>query len=185
MNRLKKAAVLTKLMDNLRERGNWCGETHVQKTTYLLQELFDAPLGFGFVLYWYGPFSFDLRDELTALRADEIIALEPQMPPYGPKIKPTDQAKYIQGLFPKTLEKYSAPIGFLSDRLGQRNVIELERLATALYATRKLGPDASREERIEELIRLKPHVARPDAGEAVYEIDRMGNDATNLQKQKK
>lgn len=30
VERLKKAAIITRLIERLRERGSWCGETHVQ-----------------------------------------------------------------------------------------------------------------------------------------------------------
>ena len=46
MERLKKAAVVTTLVDQLRDEDSWCGETHVQKAVYFLQSLFDVPTGF-------------------------------------------------------------------------------------------------------------------------------------------
>jgi len=70
MDRLRRAALLTQLIERLRRRGSWCGETHVQKATLFLQDLTRIPMGFDFILYKHGPFSFDLRDELTSLRAD-------------------------------------------------------------------------------------------------------------------
>ena len=59
MDRLRRAAILTQLVGNLRREGSWCGETHVQKATFFLQELMEVPLGFNFVLNKHGPFSFD------------------------------------------------------------------------------------------------------------------------------
>lgn len=88
MNRLKKDALLCELADQLRHSGSWCGETHVQKATYFLQELRRVPLEFEFVLYRHGPFSFDLRDELTAMRADGFLDLS-ERGPYGPSLVPT------------------------------------------------------------------------------------------------
>jgi len=43
-----------------------------------LQDLMRVPLELEFILYKHGPFSFDLRSELTSLRADELVKLEPQ-----------------------------------------------------------------------------------------------------------
>jgi len=73
MNRLKRDVVILSLIENLKKKGSWCGETHIQKATYFLQELFDFPLGFEFILYKHGPFSFDLSDKLTAMRADMLL----------------------------------------------------------------------------------------------------------------
>ena len=83
MDRLRRAALLTRLIELLRKKGSWCGETHIQKSTFFVQNLMKVPLSFDFILYKHGPFSFDLRDELTGLRADGLIRLEPQWP-YGP-----------------------------------------------------------------------------------------------------
>ena len=68
MNRLQRAAVLLTLLEQLQARGSWCGETHVQKSVYFLQDLLQVPLGFEFVLYKHGPYSFDLNDEITAVQ---------------------------------------------------------------------------------------------------------------------
>jgi len=78
MDRLRKAALQTRLIEQLRKEGSWCGETHVQKATLFLQDLMRVPLELEFILYKHGPFSFDLRSELTSLRADELVKLEPQ-----------------------------------------------------------------------------------------------------------
>jgi len=43
MDRLPKAAILTRLARELRASGSWCGETHMQKAVYLLQDLLDVP----------------------------------------------------------------------------------------------------------------------------------------------
>ena len=95
MDRLRNAALLTRLIEGLCSKGDWCGETHVQKTAFFVQELMGVPLGFRFILYKHGPFSFGLRDELTALRADGLLELEPRT--YGAQLIPTKQCVYIQG----------------------------------------------------------------------------------------
>ena len=82
MDRFDRAAVLTELADRLRANGSWTGETHLQKATYVLQELLMVPLNFEFVFYKHGPFSFDLREELTSMRADGFLVQVPQ-DPYG------------------------------------------------------------------------------------------------------
>ena len=54
-------AILADLVTQLRTAGNWCGETHVQKTIYLLQTARQVPMGYSFVLYKPAPYSFDLE----------------------------------------------------------------------------------------------------------------------------
>lgn len=179
MEKLKKAAIITRLIDRLRERGSWCGETHIQKAVLLLQEMLQVPTECGYVLYRHGPFSFDLRDELTALRGNGILKLEPQYPPYGPKINVTERAGYLQGLFAKTLAEYEPRIAFIADRLEAKGVTELERLATA-YWVKKENPGAPAAERSIAVTKLKPHIDLAKAEAAVTAIDRMVEQARTL-----
>ena len=171
MNRLRRAAVLTRLIEELRKNGSWCGETHVQKTTLFLQNLMQVPLGFDFILYKHGPFSFDLRDELTSLRADELIKLEPQWG-YGSRLATTDRAVYIQKLYSKTVDEYKDSLSFVAQKLGNKTVAGLERLGTAFFITDG-SPNLSVDQRIERLTTLKPHVGRDEAIAAVREVDQI------------
>jgi hypothetical protein len=180
MDRLKRAALLTKLVEELREQDSWCGETHVQKATYLLQELVKVPLEYDFMLYKHGPFSFDLRDEITSLRADELIVLEPQIPPYGPRINTTVGSHKIQEKFPTTLTKYKNQIEFVSIEVGNKGVAELERLATALFVAKREEPNATPKERAGMLCRLKPHISIEGGLAAVQEVDLMINKAKKM-----
>jgi hypothetical protein len=176
MDRLRRAAILMRLIEKLREQGSWCGETHVQKATFFLQELMQVPLGFDFLLYKHGPFSFDLRDGLTGLRADDLLALEPHRP-YGPRMALTNRSDYIQRLFSKTLDNYDPLISFVAENLGPKDVIELERLATALYVTKRAEVGLSADTRADLLTELKPHIPREIAVRAVEAADRMIKEA--------
>ncbi len=179
MERLQKAAVLTRLLDRLRDQGSWGGETHAQKAAYFLQTLFDVPLGFGFVLYRYGPFSFDLRDELTALRADELLGLEIRAP-YGPRLVTTPQGKVWQDRYPKTLARYDSAIEFVARTLGEEDVAGLEKVATALYVTRSLGEASSVDDRAIRLHEVKPHIPLETAREAVRRLDQIRQEAASV-----
>ncbi len=128
------------------------------------------PLGFDFIHYKNGPFSFDLRDELTSLRADDLLTLQPQAIPYGPRLAPTPNAAALATRFPKTVAKYSHAVAFIAERLGGRGVNGLESLATAVYVTRK-QPGEGPEGRAAALVELKPHIPSEDALAAVREAD--------------
>ncbi len=123
MKRLKRSAIILSLIESLLEKGNWCGETHIQKTTYFLQELLRVPLGFEFILYKHGPFSFDLSDDLMAMRANMMVELQSR-PPYGPSIVPGPTSQQLKNLFPKTLKKYNREIKFVAKEMARFNVAE-------------------------------------------------------------
>jgi hypothetical protein len=169
MDRLKRAALLTTLADSLRKKGSWCGETHLQKATYFLQEVQKVPVGYHFILYKHGPFSFALRDDLTAMRADGLIDLMAQWP-YGPTLVPTEKSNELRLEYPKTLRKYQKQLNFVSDQLGKQNVFELEKLATALYIWKEKS-SKSENQRAKYLHILKPHVSLDDSLEAVKAVD--------------
>jgi len=168
MTRLQKTAVLTKLVERLRERGSWSGETHIQKAVYFLQELLKVPLEFNFILYKHGPFSFDLREELGAAYADGLLKLKAQPLPYGPSIVSTPETGDLQSRFSKTLRIYERQIDFVADRLGVKKVSELEGLATALYIKFN-GAEAG--DPAQELHRLKPHITVKQAESFVDELE--------------
>ena len=179
MDRSNRASILTRLATKLRQSGSWCGETHMQKAVYLLQDLLDVPMDFQFILYRHGPFSFDLRDELTSLRADELLVLESQAPPYGPRLAATALADKREKACSKTLDAYKKHIAFVAKALGPRTVVELEQLATALYVTKHRAKehDGTVASRAECLHRLKPHIPTVTAAKAIEEVDRLGTQA--------
>jgi len=169
MDRFKKTALLTALAENLRKKGSWCGETHLQKATYFLQALEKVPVGFDFILYKHGPFSFELRDELTAMRSDGLFDLHQQWP-YGPTLVPTMKSKRLRQQYSKTIQRYERQLNFVSDQLGGQNVSELEKLATALYIRIETS-SKSETQRAKHLHSLKPHVSLDDSLEAVKTVD--------------
>ncbi len=175
MERLQTVSLIIGLLKRLRKKGSWCGETHLQKSIYFLQVLTDVPMGFDFILYKHGPFSFDLRDELTAMRADRLIEHVFQPAPYGPSLRTTKSGNYVYDHFPVTLKKYSSKLDFVADSLGDKGVGELERMGTALYVMQE-KPDANIRTNAEYIHELKPHVSVQDALLALQEVKRMKNE---------
>jgi uncharacterized protein YwgA len=178
MKKTPRASIILSLISSLRDRSSWCGETNIQKATFFLQELAGVPLDFDFVLYKYGPYCFDLTDELTAMRANSILTLQIRDPRYGPCYVPGELSGTLLEHYPKTTSRFRREIDFVAERLGTKGVTELERLATALYVERKLSVDAQK--RADKIIELKPHISRSDALAAVQEVDQMIDEARQL-----
>ena len=164
--------MLAELADQLHANGSWCGETHVQKATYFLQELTAVPLGVDFILYKHGPFSFDLRDEITEMRANGFADLQPQ-PPYGPSIVAGPNRELLRDYFGEQSAGFAAEIKYIASRLGTMGVAELERVATALYVTRSDDQDLSVDRRARQIVELKPHIKFDQAVHAVRQVDQM------------
>jgi hypothetical protein len=173
MPNVEQSGLVLALADALRKRGSWAGETHVQKAGYLLQHLLRVPLGFKYILYKHGPFSFDLRGAISEMEADRLIRWEPKPYPYGPSLQPGPNAGYVFAAS-KWLIAFRRQIEFTADKLAGKNVAALERLATALYVSMEVGPAATRAQRIHA---LKPHVSLQQAEAAVTEIDGIRREA--------
>ena len=179
LNRLQRSSLIIGLINRLKKKGSWCGETHIQKSIYFLQALTEVPMEFDFIIYKHGPFSFDLRDELTAMRADGLIENIARPAPYGPSLSPTESGNQIHGFFPKTTQKYDMQLYFTAEHLGDKSVAELERMGTALYISMK-NKKKGRKERAEEIHKLKPHVQVEDACDAVKKVEEMQESFTSF-----
>lgn len=166
----KSQAIILSLVEILQKNESWCGETHIQKAIYCLQELTKAPIDFDFIIYKHGPFSFDLRDELTAMRADGLLEIQINPYPYGPSLYLTAIGKTIYNIYPKTLERYKKKLNFIAKTFGSKSVATLERLTTALYVTRKTD-SKDIEERAKQINELKPHISLDRARIAIKKID--------------
>lgn len=180
MKQRQREAVVAALDDKLYESGSWCGETHLQKSVYFLQELLGVPTEFEYILYKFGPFSTELRDELGTMRSDGFLAVVPQPAPYGPKLRTTDMAeRQLVGRWGKTLARYEPHLDFVAQRLGGLGVGSLERLATALWVVREL-PEADDAERAARINEVKPHVSIEAATEALHRVADMEHEAREL-----
>lgn len=170
LRRRERDALVLSLADSLIAAGSWCGETHLQKSVYILQELTGVPLGFDFILYKHGPFSFDLRDALTAMRADYQLRIRANPIPYGPTLVTTETGKKLQERFSSCVEAHRREINFVSAQLGSKKVTDLEQLGTAFYV-RKEDESRSLEQVAQRVHELKSHVPLKTAREAAAGID--------------
>ena len=167
MERFERFAVILELIERLRAAGSWCGETHVQKSSYFLEEQLGVPLDYDFILYKHGPFSFELRDELTEMRADRFIQLE-RHDPYGPSLAPADRAGLLKAKRSERLSGYREKIDFVAQQIGVRSVVDLEKLATALFVRKRFRDEET--DLVERILELKPHLQQADAEWALREL---------------
>lgn len=184
MNQAQRQAVILALMRELRDRDSWCGETHIQKSVHFLQDALHVPLDLEFIIYKHGPFSFELREFLGELRGSQLLDVEP-VPPYGPRLAPSDSGLALIDRFPRTVSRYSDQIQFVADKLGPCDVLELEGIGTALFVTQQM-PSADNETRAEEMIALKPRMELSTAHHSLQEVDKLLSEAPKaVRKQRK
>ena len=168
MDNLIRWSILLELISELKNVGSWCGETHIQKSAFFLEEMLGVPLELGFIMYKYGPYSFELSDDLTALRAYNYIDLMP-LEPYGVTYSLKDEENKLKKFYEKDIEEYSEKIFSIAETFGNRTVVELEKLATAFFVYNNENIEDA-EEIAKRLNEIKPHVSIQDAEKAVEEM---------------
>lgn len=141
----------------LHHYGSWCGETHIQKTIFVAKSICSVPFDSEFVLYKYGPFSFDLNKSLTHMTARNLLALISN-PGFGPSYEINEKLwaglnNAVDGFF----SIHEPKLRIICEFLAPKNVSELERIATAIYIENfeECGSRVDRENRMAE---IKPHI---------------------------
>ena len=171
-----RRVLLALLIERMNAKESWCGETHVQKSVFFLQALFDPPLDYDYVIYKHGPYSFDLHDELTAMRANTLVELEPN-PPYGPRFKPGPLAAGVASRFSRTRSRYEEQVDFIAQRIAKRDVADLERIATAFFLRREY-PKVDDDGLADWITKLKPHISREAALAGISEAQLIEQEAS-------
>jgi len=174
MKRLQRAALITELADKMNEMGSWSGETHFQKTVFFLEDGLEVPIGFQFVMYKYGPYSFDFHDDLTIMRGNGLIDLVPHG--YGSSFSATESSRRLRAKFPKTLGRYQDQLDWSAEKISRRGVGDLERVSTALFIMKRENLEDS-EAIARRLIQIKPHVSEDSALAAATEAIQLLVDA--------
>ena len=173
MRRREKIAVVLRQIEKMWRNGSWCGETHIQKNVFFLQELLNVPLKYEFVIYKYGPFSFEFSYLIADIHSGGLIELLPWRG-YRPKIRVTELGHKFFHTFGQDVGVYEGKIDFVAKEFGRRNVDDLERISTSYFITKnvKYRNECSRA-RGKRLVELKSHISLTDAVDSVREMDKI------------
>jgi hypothetical protein len=175
---LSRLTFLLAVAKALRRAGSWGGETHVQKASFLFAKLFDRNPGWDFVLYKHGPYSFDLHDDLVTAKALGLLEQRPQ-PPYGPSLEVTEGGDRLLGQRSEELGPSADELRFVAEKIGTKNIFELEQLATAVMLRDQGGDSAT--DFAAELRKVKPHVSETDAEKAISDAEALAVEARRLE----
>ncbi len=162
-----KHRLLLAIIEQLNRHGSLTGKTHLQKTAFLLDAAKKMKMPFKFVLYKHGPYSFDIESDLQEMRSygaiDSVSGTG-----YGVTLKPSQNAEWLKKQAVLT-EEQERQIERMCEFVRDRNVTELERLATAAWI--RTEEHMMDPERIAlRLHELKPHISVVEALQADNEI---------------
>jgi uncharacterized protein YwgA len=119
----------------LNRHGSWTGRIHIHKLLFVTQILELAKPPFKFVVHDFGPYSFELDEEIINLGLIWHLDHSYPTPGYGPRYEPTPQGRVIAAGLPD--ESAKAAIRRVAEEFGDRDSQKLELLATALWAEKK------------------------------------------------
>jgi hypothetical protein len=137
---------------------------------YILQDVSKSNFGYKYVIYKHGPYSFDLNNELAAMRSASILEFQFPREGYGPSIAPTMFGERVHDANQENIREYDRIVDFIADWFAGSDVRYLEKIATAYFVTMK-NPRVPASERARKLNSLKPHVDIFAAEEAVQIVD--------------
>jgi uncharacterized protein YwgA len=143
------------------------GKTKLQKLLYFGQEAAQVPLGYEFRLHHFGPYSFDLDDDLVRMKLAGIVSVEPDGEGYGFHVRP---ARISEGSshVPAPSQRARAQLDRVIEAFGGMAAQELELRATIHFAFTVRG--GSDEEVIAQVKRLKPKFAETVIRAALTEL---------------
>ena len=156
----RKHAFILEVINGLKTAGSWTGKTHVQKTMFLINEATPVQVPFDFVLYKHGPYSFDIENELEQMKSYDAVVVQP-ISGYGVELRPSENATLVSRLAPLTASEKDS-VDAICHFVGNKGVIELERLATAVWI-RNRDHIADHHEVALRINALKPHIKIPEA----------------------
>ena len=168
LSTFERQALVAQIINNMRAEGGWAGETHIQKSLYILQEMLGVPSSYDYVLYKHGPYSFDLHDEIGQMRANMVLDIEPRSP-YGPSFCLGPVGETFMRKFSELLQRHQKSIDYIVGSLAKSDVNHLERLATSLYVALE-NPDWETGRLAREITELKPHISLEVATAALEEV---------------
>ncbi|MFY9140685.1 MAG: hypothetical protein WAO30_08005, partial [Thermacetogeniaceae bacterium] len=112
------------------------GKTVLQKLVYILQEIYQVPCGYDFILYNYGPYSEVLADDLNFLASMDGVKIDWSRG-LGYEIKVTGKTEHFRDRGKEFLTRYASQIDELVEKFGGLNAKELELRSTIIYVAKE------------------------------------------------
>ena len=151
-------------------------KTAIQKVPYLLQEVCGFGMDLRFVMYHYGPYSFELAHAIETLNATGIIDVKRDETGYGYLISISDEeiADKISKQAEPFLKKGRKKIQEIIDYVADLDVQSLELLTSTHFAKKLLREKGLPEDNdtiVSTMGILKPHFSKSKVLQAVDDLD--------------
>jgi uncharacterized protein YwgA len=166
-------AVISMLIHQYNKQGFKPGTTHIQKAVFLLRELWHVPFSQEFCLYHYGPYSFELADDLDDLEATSVISRETKE--HGTyHIALTEEGRQFLVEMRAEIEPYRGVLSSAVDALNGLPADDLVLLATTQYVL-STGED-NLDTVVDKVLKIKPKYSPDDVISAQHRLDAIYSD---------
>jgi len=170
----QRLVAISKLAAAFAEKAMQFGKTALQKSVYLIQELYGIDLEYRFGFHTYGPFCPELLSDLDFAEALDLVEIRHNSEGDGFDIAPKTDATFENRTSSEFRRKLTGSIKRLLRDFGGRTARELELLSTIVFIDRE--PENTRSE--EELVRLvreiKPKFSEADIKASMGDLQAKG-----------
>ncbi len=158
------------MVDALKKQHSWCAMLHIQKACYIAQEMLKVKHNYDFIRYKYGPYCFDLANDVHTASLKcllDDIAIHKH---YGKSYELSNDAqKYVDDK--KLNYPHIDAVEFIANWFNDRPAIDLEEITSVYMVRNDLGTSASEDEIITATKKWKKHFSAKDIRNAIAEID--------------
>ncbi len=150
--------LLIYILDKLNKRMDRSGETAIQKLIYLMIMKNNVTFDYEYIIYDYGPWSFELMKDIEFLENAHLINKHSDPSGYGSKIVPNKEMNFVSEYLDKTVRKrtrWDQKIVDIIDSYSRMPAKQLALLTTFIYIYNK-HPGKNEKEIIDLVKMIKP-----------------------------
>ena len=171
MKRELKRQLPLELARRLQGQSPQFGKTVFMKLAYLLQELYEVPLGYRFSLYTYGPYSAEVLADLEYAKLRNQVEVEYLGEQGGFCITPSEKA-IGSAKQEGPIDDYGNKLNELVEYFGKFNARDLELRTTSIFLWKRIRPTNQGDvgSLVEAVRHLKPHFDKNTIKSAVDKL---------------
>ncbi len=176
MNTTERILIITEIA----KRDANIGKTALMKFLYLLQTIYDVPLGYHFEIYTYGPYSQIVMSDIEFaefMGSIQVSQVQYSSGIYGYRINVTDSGMNTLSNNHEIIDSYIDAINEVVDFFSPKSAKELELYSTIVFVTLSFinnGWGESAEEICTTVKNIKPHFSIEQIQAAYHDLDSNG-----------
>lgn len=159
--------LIAELTLKLKEVSPQFGKTVLQKLVYILQEVYQVPCGYDYILYNYGPYCEALADDLSFLASMDGVKIDWSCR-LGYEIREAGKTAHFRKRGEKFLTQYASQINEVIKIFGGMNAKELELRSTILYVSKE--EPLKEKDLLNRVKEIKPHFSVAEIYSAYKEL---------------